>query len=79
MCYIFWYTGFKYWELRVARKKRTTKIGDILHTSGKVTRIGDSLYISLPKSWATEHDIKPGDRLVKVANSMLTVSPTKEV
>ena len=57
------------------KAKRTVRIGDILHTSGKVIPIGDSLYISLPRSWAREHDIKPGDRVVKVANSMLTVNP----
>lgn len=58
----------------MARKKRTVKIDGIVHTSGKVTQIGDSLYISLPKSWTTEHDIKPGDTLIKIGNSVLTVT-----
>ena len=62
----------------MARRKKTVKIGDILHTSGKVTKIGDSLFISLPKSWAVEHNIQAGDVVVKVANSMLTVNPKPE-
>jgi len=60
----------------MARKqKRTIRIGNILHTSGKVLSIGGTLFISLPKAWATEHDIQAGDVVVKVANSMLTVNP----
>lgn len=59
----------------MARKRKTIKFGDILHTSGKVIKIGDSLFITLPKSWAVEHNIQPGDNVVKVCNSMLTVNP----
>ena len=57
------------------RNRRTVRIGDILHTSGKLISIGNSLFISLPAPWVKEHNLKPGDRVVKVANSMLTVNP----
>lgn len=57
------------------RIRRTVRIGDILHTSGVVTRTGGGLSVSLPKAWVEEHNIKAGDRVVKVANSMLTINP----
>jgi antitoxin component of MazEF toxin-antitoxin module len=60
------------------KKRKTIKIGDITHTEGKVFPIGQSLAITLPKSWAHEHDIQPGDVVVKVANSILTISTKGE-
>lgn len=56
-------------------KKRTIKIGDILHTSGKIVKIGNAVGITLPKEWVEEHGLKVGDRVYKVANSMITINP----
>ncbi len=57
------------------RKRRSIKFGDILHTTGRIIAMGDSVAITLPKSWVREHGLKVGDTVVKVANSMLTVNP----
>ena len=59
----------------MTKPKRTIRVAGVLHTSGKVVRIGNALGITFPKSWADEHDIKAGDVVVKVANSMLTINP----
>jgi hypothetical protein len=56
------------------KKRRTVKIGDITHTEGKVFPIGQSLAITLPKSWTNDHDIQPGDMVVKISNSVLTIA-----
>ena len=55
-------------------KKRTVRIGDITHTEGKIIPVGGSAAITLPKSWVEEHGLKLGDTVVKVANSILTIS-----
>jgi antitoxin component of MazEF toxin-antitoxin module len=57
----------------MTRKRRTVRIGDIIHTEGKVIQVGGSKAVTLPKSWADEHNIELGDVLVKVANSVLTI------
>lgn len=62
----------------MARKKKSIRIGDILHTTGKIIAMGDSVAITLPKSWVNEHGLKVGDTVIKVANSMLTVNPRPE-
>jgi len=56
------------------RRKRTIRIGDILHTEGKIIPVGGSMAITIPKSWLKEHKLKAGDTVVKVANSILTIS-----
>ena len=56
------------------RSRRTIKVGDVLHTQGKVIPVGGSVAITLPKSWVEEHKIKIGDTVIKVANSILTIS-----
>ena len=56
------------------RRKKTVKIGDITHTEGTIFPIGGSMGITLPKAFVDEHQLKPGDTLVKVANSILTIS-----
>lgn len=61
------------------KKRRTVRIGDITHTEGKVFPIGQSLAITLPKDWTNEHNIKPGDIVVKVANSILTISTKRGI
>ena len=60
----------------MARKKKTTKIDGVLHTSGKIIAMGDSVAITLPKSWVEEHNLKVGDIVFKAANSMLVINPT---
>lgn len=57
------------------RNKRTIKVGDILHTSGKIVQIGNAVGITLPAEWVREHGLKVGDRVYKVANSMITINP----
>jgi len=60
------------------RIKKTVKIGDVIHTEGRVIPAGEnSLAVTLPKSWTREHGIKAGDTVVKVANSILTISIKK--
>jgi len=62
-------------EKATPRVKKTVKIGDIIHTEGKVFAIGPCRAITLPKPWMDEHDIKVGDVVVKVGNSILTITP----
>ncbi len=56
--------------------KKTVRIGDITHTTGKIIVVGGSVGVTLPKSWLKEHDLSVGDVVVKVANSILTISPS---
>jgi hypothetical protein len=65
-------------KVNMARKRKTIKFGDIVHSTGKIITMGDSLAITLPKKWTDEHNLKAGDTVSKVANSMLTVSPKPE-
>lgn len=60
------------------RRRKSYRTGDILHTEGQVTRVGDSMAITLPAAWCREHGIKVGDTVVKVANSILTIA-TKHI
>lgn len=56
------------------KSKRSVKVGNILHTEGKIIPAGGSLAVTLPKFWVDEHKLKAGDVVVKVANSILTIS-----
>lgn len=59
----------------MARKKKSIKIGDILHTTGKIIAMGDSVAITLPKSWVEEHNLRVGDTVVKVSDRILMIFP----
>ena len=61
-------------KVRHRKHRRTVKIGDITHTEGKVFTLGDSMAMTVPVAWIREHGIKPGDTVVKIANSVLTIT-----
>lgn len=56
------------------RNRKIIKIGNVVHAEGKVIAVGGSMAVTLPKSWAKEHNLKLGDVVVKVANSMLIIA-----
>jgi antitoxin component of MazEF toxin-antitoxin module len=55
------------------KHRKTIRIGDVTHTEGKVIPVGGSIAVTLPKSWVDEHNIKAGDVVIKVANSILSI------
>lgn len=41
-----------------------------------VNQIGQSLFITIPVEWAKSHNIKPGDKVVAIANGILQITPS---
>ena len=56
------------------KRRKSIRIGDVTHTEGKIIPVGGSVAITLPRSWVEEHKLKAGDTVVKVVNSILTIS-----
>ena len=55
------------------KARRTTSKDGIIHSYRKATRLGTTLFISLPIQWVREHGVKPGDEFAMTANSMVSL------
>lgn len=59
------------------RIRKLIKIGSITYFERKIVPVGNSLAITLPKSWVDRHGLKSGDTVEGMANSMLTIIPKR--
>ena len=63
----------------MAKKRQDTQNEPIAKVR-TIFKLGNySLVISLPKAFVKKHDLKAGDRVPVVANSILKVIPMKEI
>jgi bifunctional DNA-binding transcriptional regulator/antitoxin component of YhaV-PrlF toxin-antitoxin module len=53
--------------------------GSPIAETRRVVQLGDSLCITLPKSFTDKHGIKKGDDLAVVSDSILKVIPMTEI
>jgi len=57
------------------RGKKAVEEGNVVIAVRRVFKIGNSLCISLPQEWVKKNEIKAGDTLPVVGNTVLKVIP----
>jgi len=61
------------------RRKLRRKDYRIITEPRRLMRVGNSVVIALPSEFLERHDLKPGDDVGVVADSILKVVPLKEI
>jgi len=65
-------------ETKRRRKMMLTK-GGVVVTLRKLKKEGSTYYVSIPKEFVEKHDLKEGDILPVLADSIVKIVPVKEI